>query len=119
MLSHNTKALAAQPNGSETPLAPEPDTLPVGFLAGFIVAIIVVVAVVFVVGQQLLLESARHKVQEVDLSVPNPQLQELRAQEDAALDNYDVVDQDKGLYRIPINQAIDLYVRGQGSGTSK
>lgn len=119
MLSHNTQALAAQQHGSETPLAPEPDKLPVGFLAGFIAAIIVVVAVVGVVAQQLLLESARHQVQQVDLSVPNPQLQELNAQEEAALGNYDVVDKDKGLYRIPINQAIDLYVSGQGGGTSK
>lgn len=48
---------------------------------------------------------------EVVLSKPNPELQELRAKEAAELRSAAVLDADKGIHRIPMEQATSLFVR--------
>ena len=96
------------------PLRPEPDNLPVGFLAGFIIAISAVMIFVAVVARQLLYTTVQHQIEAVDTSVAPRQLSELRWKEQAQLENYDAVDAEKGLYRIPIDLAIDAYVQKAG-----
>ena len=110
--AHEAQLALGSGHGGELP--PEPDKLPVTFLVLFILAISAVLIVVAVGSKQLLWVAADKQLEEVYASVPNPELVELRQQEDAELGDYGVVDQGKGHYRIPIKQAIEAYARSQG-----
>jgi len=118
MLTRNLRAsdaLLDAGHGGAGDLPPESDKLPVGFLTVAFIAITVVLVVVAVGARQLLWSTADKQIEEVSASVPNPELVELRQKEAAELGEYDVVDEAKGFYRIPINQAIEVYARGQGA----
>ena len=91
-------------------LKPEPDNLPIGFLAGFIIAILAVMVFVALIARQLLYTATQHQIEAVDTGVPNRALGKHRMKEDAILGNYEAVDAAAGTYRIPITQAIDAYV---------
>ena len=91
-------------------LKPEPDNLPIGFLAAFIIAILSVMVFVALIARQLLYTATQYQIEAVDTGVPNRALGEHRVQEDEILGNYEAVDKAAGTYRIPIAQAIDAYV---------
>jgi hypothetical protein len=111
MFSIRPKAPLGSDHGGGPELPPESDSLPVGFLMAFFLAIAVLVVVVGIASKQLLWVTASHRIQEVDAGVANPELTEIHAKEEGILSSYDVVDPAKGLYRIPIKEAMDLYVR--------
>ncbi|NBO38127.1 hypothetical protein EBU99_06055 [bacterium] len=92
----------------------EPDNLPVKSIAWAMVALVVIVAACFIVGRQLYWYASSNAVQEAELNVPNKLLSELNAADKDQLTNYDVVDQQKGVYRLPIDEGIKLYVKKNG-----
>lgn len=95
-------------------LRPEPDNLPVGLLTGFIIAIAVFMVVVAIAARQLLFSTVQSQTNAVVNSVAPLQLSELRSKEQAQLESYDVIDEQKGLYRIPIDRAMEVYVQKAG-----
>jgi hypothetical protein len=89
----------------------EPDSSPSVLL---IVLMVILTIVLFAVGyavKESLQVFLAGQQQAVDLSVPNPELVELRAQQNAELSGYDQLD--AGHYRIPIESAMDALVRSQ------
>jgi len=44
-------------------------------------------------------------------NVESNQLREIRAAEQQKLNNYEVLDAEKGVYRIPLERAMELYVQ--------
>jgi hypothetical protein len=116
MLLNRNKAMSAGHQTSDhSNLKPEPDNLPIGFLGGFIFAILVVMVFVAVVSRELLLTTAEYQTNTVNTGVPSRQITEIRSQEAAVLESYDVVDEAQGRYRVPVGVAIDEYVRRQGA----
>jgi hypothetical protein len=93
----------------------EPDNLPVKPIAWFVVALVVIVAGVMFAMRQIYWASTTSLVQTTELDVPNKLLSELNAADKDQLSTYDVVDQGKGLYRIPIDEAMKLYVKQNGN----
>lgn len=91
----------------------EPDRPPVKLLTALLVLMIVGLGVFSVISKQLLVLLMAQQEHEVDLGVESPALREQRIKEQAQLTGYDVADQQKGLYQIPIDQAIDLLVKRQ------
>lgn len=72
-----------------------------------IVSVIVVVVVMLGINEFLL--STNEDLSYLTAPRPqNPELLELHAQEDKLLNNYEVVDEAKGIYRIPIERAMEL-----------
>lgn len=61
-------------------------------------------------GEQLLYYAA-NRIEAEDLAQRDSLLVERRAQEDALLEDYDLIDKDKGAYKIPIQQAMELIVK--------
>jgi hypothetical protein len=93
----------------------EPDNLPVKPIAWFVVALVVIVAGVMIGMRQLYWFTTTNLVQTNELDVPNKLLSELNASDKDQLSTYDVVDPAKGLYRIPIDEAMKLYVKQNGN----
>lgn len=93
----------------------EPDNLPVKPIAWAIVALVfIVVGTIFAV-RQLYWASSSSLVQKNELDVPNKLLSELNAADKDQLSNYDVIDQQKGIYRLPIDEAMKLYIKKNGN----
>ena len=93
----------------------EPDNLPVKTIAWAVVALIIIVAGTIIGVNQLYWFTSTKLVQSNELDVPNTLLSELNAADKDQLSNYDVIDQQKGLYRLPIDEAIKLYVKNNGN----
>lgn len=93
----------------------EPDNLPVKTIAWAVVALIIIVAGTIIGVNQLYWFTSTTLVQSNELDVPNRLLSELNAADKDQLSNYDVIDQQKGLYRLPIDEAIKLYVKNNGN----
>jgi hypothetical protein len=89
----------------------EPDSTNVAML-GFIVAVTAAVLVVTVWGLDVYFtrETEALKFQKI-YSVGNPDLDALRGKEKAWLEGYGVVDREKGLYSIPIDQGMKVFAR--------
>lgn len=83
------------------------DTAMRGLIAVAVVALAVVVVAVFAV-YQLFIATREQIVDEVVLRPESIALRELRAREEAVLNTYDVVDAQRGIYRIPIERAMEL-----------
>ncbi len=99
-------------HGDEMP--PETDRPPVILLAVFIVVLIGVMVAVGLASKQLLWSAASVEI-EVKQGPNNPsiELTELHAAEENILTTYEVVDKEKGLYRIPISNAIEELAKQQ------
>jgi hypothetical protein len=98
--------------GSELP--PENDRPPVILLTVFIVVLFGGLALVAIASKQLLWTAAESSYDtRAGAGNPSLELQEMRAKEDSVLTSYDLVDQEKGFYRIPIQQAMDAFVTSQ------
>lgn len=93
----------------------EPDNLPVKSIAWMVVALIVIVVGTFVVMNQLYWFTSSNLVQTKELDVPNTLLMTIEAADKEELFNYAELDKQKGLYRLPIEDAIKLYVRKNGN----
>jgi len=93
----------------------EPDNLPVKPIAWFVLALVLIVAGVMIAMRQLYWVTTTSLVQSSELDVPNKLLSELNAADKDQLSSYDVVDPAKGIYRIPIDEAIKLYVKKNGN----
>jgi hypothetical protein len=78
-----------------------------GLITVAVVALVIVVVAVFAV-YQLFIATREQIVDEVVLRPESVALRELRAREEAILNSYDVVDAQKGVYRIPIERAMTL-----------
>lgn len=89
----------------------EPDRTNVALL-GSLVAITAAVLVVTVWGLDVYFTRQTEALRyEKVLSVPNPELIQLRQQEQTWLTSYAVVDREKGVYSIPVDQAMKLFVQ--------
>jgi hypothetical protein len=73
---------------------------------GVVSIVLLVVILIFI---DLIFISTKEKlVEEMVLSPQSLALRELRAKEDEALNSYRVLDAEKGVYRIPIERAVEL-----------
>ncbi|MEN9528545.1 MAG: hypothetical protein RI932_418 [Pseudomonadota bacterium] len=102
-----------QPSSGNTGI--EPDNLPVGTIGWAVVALIVIVVGTVIGVKQLYWFTSSNAVQKIELDQPNTLLQTLEAADRSVLTTYDVVDQQKGIYRLPIDEAMKLYVKQNGN----
>jgi len=72
---------------------------------------IVFVAVVLVILNDYYTFSKEKALYERVYNVESNQLREIRAAEQQKLNNYEVLDAEKGVYRIPLERAMELYVQ--------
>lgn len=93
----------------------EPDNLPVKSIALALVALIVIVGGTIIAARQLYWFTSSKLVQTNELDVPNKLLSELNSADKDQLGNYDVVDKQKGIFRLPIDEAMKLYVKKNGN----
>jgi hypothetical protein len=89
----------------------EPDNLPVRPIAIAVVALVFIVAGTIIGVNQLYWVSSSSLVQSTELDVPNRLLMELKASDEEQLTQYGQLDKDKGIYRLPIDEAMKLYVK--------
>lgn len=93
----------------------EPDNLPVKSIAWFVVALVVIVVGTFIGMNQLYWITSSSLVQTSELDVPNKLLTSLQAADQKELSTYAEIDKQKGIYRLPIDEAIKLYVKKNGN----
>ena len=110
MLNSVRKFTMQSSHGSELP--PETDKPPVILLSVFIVILIGIMVAVGLASKQLLWAAASREI-EVKQGPGNPSLElsELHAAEDNVLGSFDLVDKEKGWYRIPIDNAIEEFAK--------
>lgn len=80
-----------------------------------VVALIVIVVGTFVAMNQLYWITSTSEIQTKELDVPNRLLTTIQAADKEELGNYAELDDKKGVYRLPIEDAIKLYVRKNGN----
>jgi hypothetical protein len=91
----------------------EPHATSITFLAiGAVITLVVVIAALEVYFNH----AWQTAVQEKILTAPSEQLQQLRARENAALTTYGYADKQKGVVRIPVDRAMELYLKEAGEG---
>ena len=88
----------------------EPDNLPLRPIAIAVVALVFVVVGTIIGVNQLYWISSSNLIQSTELDVPNRLLQELKAADEEQLTQYGRLDE-KGIYRLPIDEAMKLYVK--------
>ncbi|MEN9824704.1 MAG: hypothetical protein RI953_449 [Pseudomonadota bacterium] len=93
----------------------EPDNLPVKSIAWFVVALVVIVVGTFVAVNQLYWVTSTSLVQTTELDVPNKLLTSVNEADKQVLENYGEIDKQKGVYQLPIDEAIKLYVKKNGN----
>lgn len=78
-------------------------------IIGLVVGVLIIV--VALIGlDQLYVLTREEVVKENVLSQVDPRLRELHASETRILTSYGVIDKDKGIYRVPIDRAMELMV---------
>jgi len=82
----------------------------VGMISALGVAFGGVILVIFVVLHSLFIVVREEALQEQVYGVVDPRLMEMRSHEAEQLGNYKVLDKEKGVYQIPIDQAMALTV---------
>lgn len=103
---------SSSPHGTQ---GVEPDKVPGKLFLGLLVLLVAALAGVGFAVRQLMWFSVSKVKHDVDLSLANPNLLELRASEEKALTSYDLVDEKLQIYRIPIDRAMDIYVNRRGT----
>lgn len=88
----------------------EADTTDTKTLIGLGVALLVGLVVLWYVGEELLY-FASDKLQAEDLAARDQLTIQTRTQEEATMSEYDVQDAEKQLYRIPIQNAMEMVVK--------
>lgn len=105
-----SKVTLDQNQHSEGQVSVEPDNLPTRPIAIALVALTFIVIGVTVGVNQLYWASSTKLVQTNELDVPNKLLTELNAEDQEQLTQYGQIDKEKGVYRLPIDRAMKLYV---------
>ncbi len=77
-------------------------------IVGFTVAIIILLTAILIFMMEYFIYSREKMVYENVLKPESVELRELRAKEDRILHSYEVVDEEKGVYRIPIDRAMKI-----------
>jgi hypothetical protein len=80
-----------------------------------VVALIVIVVATFVAMNQLYWITSTSEIQTKELDVPNTLLTTIQNADKEELGNYAELDKQKGVYRLPIEDAIKLYVKKNGN----
>lgn len=93
----------------------EPDNLPTGKIGWAVLFLVVTVAAVMIGTNQLYWWTSTQAIQKIELDQENTLLKQLNAADQSVLTTYDVIDQQKGVYRIPIDEAMKLYVEEKGN----
>ncbi|GMV42725.1 MAG: hypothetical protein AMXMBFR64_44410 [Myxococcales bacterium] len=88
----------------------EPDHPPTRMLFTQLVVMTIIVVVMVIALVEYVKIDVRAEVERKDLALPSQQLKELRAREKAALTGYELLDAEKGLYQIPVAQAMSRLV---------
>ena len=86
----------------------EPDILPLGTLFVWVAGLCASMIVVLVIVWQYFNTTTTRELLIKQQMWRDPLVAEAHAREQARLKGYDVVDAEKGLYRIPVRQAMDL-----------
>jgi hypothetical protein len=77
-------------------------------LSVFLVAVLVVILVLLM---DYFVETKEQMVYEAQLQPESVDLKTLKAAEDKELNSYEVLDAEKGVYRIPVDRAMELLAR--------
>ncbi|NBX16907.1 MAG: hypothetical protein EBR09_06025 [Proteobacteria bacterium] len=93
----------------------EPDNLPVKSISWFVVALVVIVAGTIIVMNQVYWLTSSSLVQTNELDVPNKLLESVRAADKQELEEYGEIDKQKGVYRLPVEEAMKIYVKKNGN----
>ncbi|KAA3631315.1 MAG: hypothetical protein DWP97_13505 [Calditrichaeota bacterium] len=83
-------------------------------IVGLLTVLFIVVSLI-VLNEYFLIEKERVVYEEV-LKPQSVSLQELHAREDSVLRGYHLIDTTKGIYSIPLDSAIELYLKENLSG---
>ncbi len=78
-----------------------------------VMGIVATLLVILIAGFVILLDDYFvYNVEKVELreALPNPQLLEIQKAEEAELNGYGIIDKEKGLYKIPIDQAMKAVI---------
>lgn len=89
----------------------EPDNLPVKSIAWFVAALVVIVVGAYIGVKQLYWITSASLVQSSELDVPNKLLNSIKEADKQVLENYAEIDKQKGVYQLPIDEAVKLYVK--------
>ncbi len=89
----------------------EPDNLPVKSISWFVAGLAVIVVATIIIVNQLYWVTSTKLVQTTELDVPNKLLMQINAADKEELSNYAELDKQKGVYRLPIDEAMKLYVK--------
>lgn len=76
-------------------------------IGSFIIGTIVVAIVMFAISQYFII-SREHEMLESALKPENNLLRDVRQREEGALNSYKVIDEKKGIYQIPISEAMKI-----------
>jgi len=79
----------------------------VRIIGSFIIGTIVVAIVMFAISQYFII-SREHEMLESALKPENNLLRDVRQREEGALNSYKVIDEKKGIYQIPISEAMKI-----------
>lgn len=87
------------------------------WVATIIIAFVVVFIVISVGTKSLFIKDKNAVVYQQQLQPVSPTLIEVRAHEDSLLDNYQILNIDKGIYQIPIDRAMEIMAGKARRGT--
>jgi hypothetical protein len=100
-------------SGHGDSLPPESDKTPTALLAVLLVGLVGLLLFVIVFARQLLWITSSIQNEQVNASVANPELLELKAKWSEDLSSYNVVDAASGVYQIPVDAAIAELVKAR------
>jgi hypothetical protein len=103
---------ASQAAGSVTQPRPavEPDLPPTRKLLLQVATLGVILAGSLLALWQFFLAATTAEIYRKELSVPNRELEEVMARDEGRLTQYDLIDEKKGLYQIPVRRAMEMLV---------
>lgn len=86
------------------------------WIVGSAAAIVITLVIVVLSVDYLFQETLSQNEYEVVLSKDSPELQEVRTKEAEQLNHYRYIDQEKGVVRLPIDRAMDLFAAEAAGG---
>lgn len=95
------------------PTKTQPDDLPIGKLAGILVAIIIAVFAVVVIVWQSFYHKADSVIDKAFLAKPDKALIAMQENDKKLLENFLVVDAEKGIYRVPVEHAMKKVLKNK------
>lgn len=95
-------------SGPEKPV--ERDTSPILLLGGLLAALVVFLVVCGIIAQNGTALLVEHREAQLGYGQPGTEAVEARARDEARLSNYEVSDQNRGLYQVPVEKAMEMLV---------